>query len=173
MISYCCTGTCRLSILLTLFVPALGWVAFNIAGGLFGQLEKMKDRQVGPESRSLRVKRSVAGAMGLGAAGLLASAQTAEASELMQVAAGDNRWGTGCTASFLPCAIAPALLAGPHLAELQLMGHLTLPSYLPPPCSQARHPADPVCARPCLGWLQHRWWPLQPAGQDEREASTS
>jgi photosystem II PsbY protein len=83
---------CRLSILLTLFVPALGWVAFNIAGGLFGQLEKMKDRQVGPESRSLRVKRSVAGAMGLGAAGLLASAQTAEASELMQLAAGDNRW---------------------------------------------------------------------------------
>jgi hypothetical protein len=82
---------CRLSILLTLFVPALGWVAFNIAGGLFGQLEKMKDRQVGPESRSLRVKRSVAGAMGLGAAGLLASAQTAEASELMQLAAGDNR----------------------------------------------------------------------------------
>jgi photosystem II PsbY protein len=83
---------CRLSILLTLFVPALGWVAFNIAGGLFGQLEKMKDRQVGPEARSLRLKRSVAGAMGLGAAGLLASAQTAEASELMQLAAGDNRW---------------------------------------------------------------------------------
>jgi photosystem II PsbY protein len=85
------TCTCRLSILLTLFVPALGWVAFNIAGGLFGQLEKMKDRQVGPEARSLRLKRSVAGAMGLGAAGLLASAQTAEASELMQIAAGDNR----------------------------------------------------------------------------------
>ncbi len=33
----------RGTLLLTLFVPALGWVAFNIAGGLFNQLDKMGD----------------------------------------------------------------------------------------------------------------------------------
>lgn len=48
---------CRLAILLTLFVPALGWVAFNIAGGLFNQLDKMSEKQAPPEARSIRRKK--------------------------------------------------------------------------------------------------------------------
>ncbi len=81
----------RLGIILTLFVPALGWVGFNILSGLNAQLALMDERAVGPEARSLKLKRSVAGAVGLGAAALLASAQSAEASEVMQLAASDNR----------------------------------------------------------------------------------
>ncbi len=50
----------RATLLLTLFVPALGWVLFNIAGGLFGQLDKMGEiAKVSNARRTIRPFRAV------------------------------------------------------------------------------------------------------------------
>ncbi|GLC33653.1 hypothetical protein PLESTB_000100200 [Pleodorina starrii] len=78
----------RLGIIATLFVPALGWVAFNIFGSLQAQLDQMSAKN-GPTK-----KRAVPAAIGLGAAATLLAAQSAEAStELATLAANDNRLG--------------------------------------------------------------------------------
>ncbi|GIL88995.1 hypothetical protein Vretimale_16288 [Volvox reticuliferus] len=78
----------RIGIIATLFVPALGWVAFNILGGLQAQLDQM-DAKNEPKR-----KRAVPAAVGLGAAASLLAAQSAEAStELATLAASDNRIG--------------------------------------------------------------------------------
>ena len=67
---------------------ALGWVLFNILGPLNNQLAKMTDENEGK-------RRSVAAAVGLGAAASLLLAESADAAtELSQLAAGsDGRVG--------------------------------------------------------------------------------
>jgi len=72
----------RVALLGTLFVPVLGWVAFNILPGLFRQLETMSEKKNG----------SIVGpAIGLTAASLLAAQNADAATELADVAAIDNR----------------------------------------------------------------------------------
>ncbi len=150
----------RLGILLTLFVPVVGWVLFNIAGPAFGQLgvsahvqraacqqERMrtqgraltlhlapspslalqvmgdKAKDTPPEKRSFRSKRSVAGALGLGAAGLLAASAPAEAAtELAQLADSDGRLGILLTL-FVPV-VGWVLfnIAGPAFGQLDVSG---------------------------------------------------
>ncbi|KXZ44932.1 hypothetical protein GPECTOR_60g709 [Gonium pectorale] len=74
----------RLGIIATLFVPALGWVAFNILGAAKAQLDQMDAKN----------KLAAPAAIGLGAAASLLVAQSAEAStELATLAASDNRLG--------------------------------------------------------------------------------
>ncbi|GAB4818939.1 hypothetical protein N2152v2_005985 [Parachlorella kessleri] len=74
-------GDSRGSIIASLAIPVLGWVGFNILGPLKNQLDAMDN------------KRSVAVGLGLGAAALLAAGQADAATEAMQLAAGDNRFG--------------------------------------------------------------------------------
>ncbi len=73
-----------------------------------------------PESRSLRLKRSVAGALGLGAAGLLASAPAEAATELAQLADSDGRLGILLTL-FVPV-VGWVLfnIAGPAFSQLDV-----------------------------------------------------
>jgi len=78
-------------VLATLFVPALGWVAFNILSPLTNQLDRMSEMKDDAAP-------SVAGAVGLGAAASLLMAQNAEAAtEISQLAASDNRAGVLAT----------------------------------------------------------------------------
>ncbi|KAL6751856.1 hypothetical protein V8C86DRAFT_3029895 [Haematococcus lacustris] len=116
-------GDNRPLILGTLLLPVLGWVAFNIGGPLFAQLDKMGERadETTPDKRSLRLKRAVIGPMaGLG---LLAATQSAEAAtEIAQLAAGDNR------PIILLTLLLPVLgwvafnIGGPLFAQLDKMG---------------------------------------------------
>ncbi len=100
----------RLGLLLTLFAPALGWVAFNIFGPAKAQLDQMDS------------KRAVPAAVGLGAAASLLLAQSAEAStELATIAASDNRLGLLATL-FLPALGWVAFnIFGPAKAQLDQM----------------------------------------------------
>jgi len=83
----------RLGTISLLFVPALGWVAFNILQPLFNQLDRMNE--IKGESKGGKKKRGVAAAVGLGTALSMAVAQQADAAtELSQLAAADNRLGT-------------------------------------------------------------------------------
>jgi photosystem II PsbY protein len=86
----------RFGTIALLFIPALGWVAFNIFQPLLNQLGRqaeIAEDAKGAVARVARKKRSVAGAVGLGAALALAAAQQADAAtELSQLAASDNRW---------------------------------------------------------------------------------
>lgn len=77
-------GDNRAAILLTLLAPAVGWVAFNILGGLQGQLERMSEIKD-------EAGRAVIGGAGLSAAGLLLADNAQAASEVAQIAGGDNR----------------------------------------------------------------------------------
>lgn len=88
--------TCRLSTISLLFLPALGWVGFNILQPALSQLARqneIKEEAAGSVSRAgSRKKRGVAGAVGLGAALSMFAAQQADAAtEIAQLAAGDNR----------------------------------------------------------------------------------
>jgi len=69
-----------------LFLPVLGWVAFNIAAPAFRQLAGMAEKAQEPAKK----KRSVAAAMtGLTAAALMAAPEQADAAqELVQLADG-------------------------------------------------------------------------------------
>ncbi|EFJ51434.1 hypothetical protein VOLCADRAFT_103469 [Volvox carteri f. nagariensis] len=107
----------RLGIIATLFVPALGWVAFNILGGLQAQLDQMSAKS------DPKRKRAVPAAIGLGAAATLLAAQSAEAStELATLAANDNRLGIIATL-FVPALgwVAFNILGGLQ-AQLDQMG---------------------------------------------------
>ncbi len=80
-----------------LFIPALGWVAFNILQPAFNQLNRMSElKGEAAGSSAGRKKRGLAGAVGLGAALSMAAAQQADAAtEISQLAASDNRWVSG------------------------------------------------------------------------------
>jgi photosystem II PsbY protein len=71
-----------------LFLPVLGWVAFNIAAPAFRQLAGMADKATAAPTKGK--KRSVAAAMtGLTAAALMAAPEHADAAqELVQLADG-------------------------------------------------------------------------------------
>ena len=64
------------------FVPS-SHLGFNILGPATRQLDAMKEKQ----------KKGMAGAVGLGAAGSMLLAGSADAAEVMQLAAGDSRLG--------------------------------------------------------------------------------
>jgi photosystem II PsbY protein len=83
----------RLSTISLLFLPALGWVAFNILQPAFNQLNRMNEIKEEVKGASGgRRKRGLAGAVGLGAALSMLAAQQAEAAtELSQLAASDSR----------------------------------------------------------------------------------
>ncbi len=80
---------CRLSTLALLFVPAIGWVGFNILGPLFNQLNRMGEMNDEAPTKSKR--RGVASAISLGAGLSLLAAQQADAATEMAQLAGDNR----------------------------------------------------------------------------------
>jgi len=88
----------RASILLTLFVPALGWVAFNIFGPASRQIQAMSS-DTAPKSGTRR--KGAAIAVGLTAASMLAVDQADAATELAQLAASDSRLSIIATL-FLP-----------------------------------------------------------------------
>ncbi|GIL53267.1 hypothetical protein Vafri_8914, partial [Volvox africanus] len=108
----------RIGIIATLFVPALGWVAFNILGSLQAQLDQMDAKNDAPKR-----KRAVPAAIGLGAAATLLAAQSAEAStELATLAASDNRIGIIATL-FVPALGWVAFnILGSLQAQLDQMG---------------------------------------------------
>ncbi|GBF94409.1 hypothetical protein Rsub_07223 [Raphidocelis subcapitata] len=86
----------RLGIIALLFLPAIGWVAFNILGPLTNQLSRMSEMnsEAPPSKGASKKRRGVAGAVGLGAALSLAAAQQADAAtELAQLSASDSRLG--------------------------------------------------------------------------------
>eukprot|EP00879_Flechtneria_rotunda_P001131 GHRR01001273.1.p1 GENE.GHRR01001273.1~~GHRR01001273.1.p1 ORF type:complete len:369 (+),score=179.53 GHRR01001273.1:67-1173(+) len=93
----------RFGTIALLFLPAIGWVAFNILQPAFNQLNRMNElKSEGKPTRGGKKKRGVAGAVGLGAALTVLAAQQADAAtELSQLAASDNRFGTIATL-FLP-----------------------------------------------------------------------
>jgi photosystem II PsbY protein len=75
-----------------LFLPALGWVAFNMLGPLTNQLNRMSEMASEDAKPAGKKRRGVAGAVGLGAALALATAQQADAAtELAQLGASDGR----------------------------------------------------------------------------------
>jgi photosystem II PsbY protein len=88
-----CCCCCRLGTISLLFLPAIGWVAFNMAQPFFNQLNRMNEiKEEAAGASGGRKKRGLAGAVGLGAALSTMAAQQADAAtELMQVAASDNR----------------------------------------------------------------------------------
>lgn len=114
-------GDGRLSILLSLFVPALGWVAFNMAQPVANQISAMTQANANKAPKA-RKGRAAAVGLGLTAASVFAAAQSADAAtEFATIAAGDNR-----PALFLAL-FAPALIwvginiAGPALNQLNAM----------------------------------------------------
>ena len=83
-------GDNRPATIALLLLPALGWVGFNMISGITAQLDQMAAKIESPKASK---RRSVGAALGLGAAALLAAPQADAATELMQVAASDNRVG--------------------------------------------------------------------------------
>ncbi|EIE27294.1 hypothetical protein COCSUDRAFT_52123 [Coccomyxa subellipsoidea C-169] len=99
-------GDSRFAIIATLFLPVIGWVLFNIGGPALNQLNnaanKNKSGVVKKVASKINKRRAVTGAIvGLSAASLLAVPQADAANEVMQLAAGDNRFGIIATL-FLP-----------------------------------------------------------------------
>jgi len=95
----------------SLFVPVLGWVAFNALGPGLNQLDAMREK-------SKNRAAIVAGAAGL--AGLL-HAQGVNAAEIAQIAEGDNRFGI-IVSLFVPVLGWVAFNAlGPGLNQLDAM----------------------------------------------------
>jgi photosystem II PsbY protein len=86
--------TCRLATISLLFLPAIGWVAFNMAQPALNQLSRMNEikEEAVPAGAGGKKKRGLAGAVGMGAAlSMLAAQQADAATELSQLAATDNR----------------------------------------------------------------------------------
>ena len=93
----------RLGTISLLFLPALGWVAFNILQPAFNQLNRMNEIKGEAASSGGRKKRGLAGAVGMGAALSMMAAQQADAAtELSQLAASDNRCVRVLRPSFAP-----------------------------------------------------------------------
>lgn len=85
----------RLSTIAFLFLPALGWVGYNMLQPTTNQLSRMSELKEEAAGGSRR--RGVAGAVGLGAAlSMLAAQQADAATELSQLAASDNRYARLC-----------------------------------------------------------------------------
>ncbi len=63
-----------------LFLPVLGWVAFNIGAPALRQIEKMGDAPA-PKKGGAKKRAAVAGLTGLSAAALLAAPEAADAAQ--------------------------------------------------------------------------------------------
>jgi hypothetical protein len=74
------------------------------------------------EKRSIRVKRSVAGALGLGAASLMAAQSADAVTEIAQLAASDNRAGILLTLLVPVLGWVAFNIAGPAFAQLDVSG---------------------------------------------------
>jgi len=115
-------GDARLGIIAALFLPAVGWVLFNIAGPAFNQIAAMGQKKAAaPPAKKGGKKRSVAGlGLGLTAASLLAASAADAATDVAQLA-GDSRGG------LLALLFAPALgwvafnIAGPAFNQISNM----------------------------------------------------
>jgi photosystem II PsbY protein len=83
-------GDVRAPLLLLPLAAALGWVGFNILGPAKNQLDDMSSKNQAPVGSK---KKSVAGAVGIGAASLLAAGNADAATEVIRLAASDNRGG--------------------------------------------------------------------------------
>jgi len=91
-----------------------------------------------PEARSVRVKRSVAGALGLGAASLMAAQSADAATEIAQLAASDNRAGILLTLLVPVLGWVAFNIAGPAFAQLDNMGETAADT--PPEARSVRVP---------------------------------
>jgi photosystem II PsbY protein len=99
----------RLGLLAVLFVPAIGWVAFNILGPALNQYQNMR-------------LKNVAAGLGLGAASLLLAQQADAANQVAELAASDNRLLILATI-FVPAVGWVAFnILGPALNQLKNMG---------------------------------------------------
>lgn len=127
-------GDNRLFVIATLFLPVVGWVLFNIGGPALNQLNNAINKQ--PKTPGFKKaqktvakatkRRAAVGAIaGLSAASLLAAAPQADAAqEVLQLAAGDNRFGIIATL-FLPVIGWVAFnIGGPALNQLANTGKL-------------------------------------------------
>jgi photosystem II PsbY protein len=107
-------GDNRLSTISLLFLPALGWVAFNIVQPALNQLNRQNEirEEATAGGGGGRRKRGLAGAVGLGAALSVFAAQQADAAtELAQLAGSDNRYVCVCVSCVLRDAAPPSLVS--------------------------------------------------------------
>jgi photosystem II PsbY protein len=102
-------GDNRAALLLTLALPAVGWVLFNIAGPALNQLNNMSDK-----------KKAIIGGAGISAA-LLAGGSANAAQEIASLA-GDNRAGLLLTLALPAVGWVLFNIAGPALNQLNAMG---------------------------------------------------
>jgi photosystem II PsbY protein len=113
----------RVGAILTLFVPAVGWVAFNIFGPAMRQLDTMSEVDAPKATKKLRRKAGVAAAVGLSAvagSALLAESASA-ATEIAQLAGSDGRVAAIATL-FVPALAWVAFnIFGPALRQLDNM----------------------------------------------------
>ena len=112
----------RLGIILTLFVPALGWVLFNMAGPFTNQLNAMSEKNATAASGGRRARARAAFCAGLGLSALLGASSSADAAQLVgDLAASDSRLGI-ILSLFLPALGWVAFnMLGPFLNQLNAM----------------------------------------------------
>jgi photosystem II PsbY protein len=113
----------RLAAILTLFVPAIGWVLFNILGPAQRQLESMASEDAPKKATKSTKRRGVAAGLGMSAAAasLMLADSASAANEFAQVADSDGRLAAILTL-FVP-AIGWVLfnILGPAQRQLQSM----------------------------------------------------
>ena len=121
-------GDSRLLIIGTLFLPVIGWVAFNILGPALNQLQAQAAKNAGAASAPAKKapfgkkKRGVAAGLGLTAATLFAASAADAATDVATLAAGDGRAGA-IALLLVPLLGVVALNIGqPALNQLAAMG---------------------------------------------------
>ncbi len=65
-----------------LFLPVLGWVAFNIGAPALRQIDAMGDKGAAPAKKATKKRAVIAGLTGLSAAALLAAPEAAQAAQV-------------------------------------------------------------------------------------------
>lgn len=103
-------GDNRAGLLVLPLTAALGWVAINILPGLKNQIDAMADK-----------KAAIATGLGLSAASLLVAQNADAATEIMDLAAGDNRFGPVLGIFALVLGWVGFNMAGPTLNQLDSM----------------------------------------------------
>lgn len=107
----------RVLIIATVLLPVAGWVLFNISGPALNQINNMSNKQKNIARRA----RGVAGAIGISAASLIAAQQADAASEVAQLAAGDNRFLIIATVLLPVAAWVLFNITGPALNQINNM----------------------------------------------------
>jgi photosystem II PsbY protein len=70
-----------------LFLPVLGWVAFNIGAPALRQIDAMGDKGAAPAKKATKKRAVIAGLTGLSAAALLAAPEAAQAAQVRRARA--------------------------------------------------------------------------------------